>query len=85
MVNEKPFKLDMPFEEALRRFVRTDAKDLPEGARLRGKQEGRDKKKAGREPPGPPVTAPPSATAEGSRASGPRRARSARSGPGSTS
>ena len=30
MVNEKPFKLDMPFEEALRRFVQTDEKEIPE-------------------------------------------------------
>jgi hypothetical protein len=48
MANEKPFKLDMPFEEALRRFGQTDAKELPAGTRLREKYEHREKKKAGR-------------------------------------
>lgn len=51
MPNEKPFKLDMPFEEALRRFSQTDVNELPEGVRLRKprrkqigeKQEGRGK------------------------------------------
>lgn len=28
MPNEKPFKLDMPFEEALRRFVQTDPEEV---------------------------------------------------------
>lgn len=55
MPNEKPFKLDMPFEEALRRFGQADAKELPEGSRLREKQEQRAKKKAGRkQSPDPP-------------------------------
>ena len=38
MVNEKPFKLDMPFKEALRRFVQTDEKELPERRKLRRKK-----------------------------------------------
>jgi hypothetical protein len=45
MVNEKPVKLDMPFEEALRRYVRTDEKDLPERFKLK-----RQKRAAGRSP-----------------------------------
>ena len=28
MPNEKPFKLDMPFEEALRRLAQTDPKEI---------------------------------------------------------
>ena len=28
MVNEKPFKLDMPFEEALGRFAKTDMEEV---------------------------------------------------------
>jgi hypothetical protein len=55
MANEKPFKLDLPLEEALRRFTQADPKELPEGSRLREKHEQREKKKAGRKkPPGPP-------------------------------
>ena len=46
MVNEKPFKLDMPFEEALRRFAQTDEKELPE----RDQAEAQ-KKAGGRSPP----------------------------------
>ena len=30
MSNEKPFKLDMDFAEALRRFVKTDKRELEE-------------------------------------------------------
>ena len=40
MVNEKPFKLDMPFKEALRRFVQTDEKELPERGKLKQKRRG---------------------------------------------
>ena len=49
MSNEKPFKLDMPFEEALRRLAQTDVKDLPEGARLAQKQKAAREKKGGTE------------------------------------
>ena len=45
MVNEKPLKIDMPFEEALRRFAQTDEKELPERAKLK-----RRKKAAGGSP-----------------------------------
>jgi hypothetical protein len=40
MVNEKPFKLDMPFEEALRRFAQTEEKELPERGKLKRKRVG---------------------------------------------
>jgi hypothetical protein len=46
MVNEKPFKLDMPFEEALRRFAQTDDKELPERSKLKRRKEA-----GGRSPP----------------------------------
>jgi hypothetical protein len=50
MVNEKPFKLDMPFKEALRRFAQTDDKEIPDRKKL--------KKRAGSRSPrakdGPP-------------------------------
>lgn len=46
MVNEKPFKLDMPFEEALERYVQADEKELPERKKLK-----RRKRTAGRSPP----------------------------------
>jgi hypothetical protein len=49
MVNEKPFKLDMPFKEALRRFVQTDENEIPERKKLR-----RRMKAGGLEPPAPP-------------------------------
>jgi hypothetical protein len=45
MVNEKPLKLDMPFEEALRRLAQTDEKELPERVKLKRKKAG------GRSPP----------------------------------
>ena len=45
MVNEKPLKIDMPFEEALRRFAQTDEKELPERVTLKRKKAG------GRSPP----------------------------------
>ena len=48
MANEKPVKLDMPFEEALRRLAQTDVTELPEGARLAQKQRQREKKRAER-------------------------------------
>jgi hypothetical protein len=56
MANEKPLKLDMPFEEALRRLAQTDPKELPENVRLRqpARPAGPDKKKAGRKDPDPP-------------------------------
>ena len=55
MANEKPVKLDMSFEEALRRLAQTDVTDLPEGARLAQKQRQRDKKRAERKrTPAPP-------------------------------
>ena len=41
----KPFKLDMPFKEALRRFAQTDEKELPERTKLKRR------KGAGRSPP----------------------------------
>lgn len=44
MANEKPFKLDIPFDEALKRFTHTDEKEIPENKKLR-------KKRAGRSPP----------------------------------
>jgi hypothetical protein len=37
MVNEKPFKLAMPFKEALRRFVQTDEQEIPERKKLKKK------------------------------------------------
>jgi hypothetical protein len=37
MVNEKPFKLDMPFKEALRRFVQSDEQEIPERKKLKKK------------------------------------------------
>jgi hypothetical protein len=83
MPNEKPFKLDMPFGEALRRLAQTDPKELPEGARLRGKHEQREKERAGRDSPDPPekmVPDPQGATGTGNPASGRRRARSAPGG-----
>lgn len=56
MANEKPFKLDMPFAEALRRLVQTDPRELPENVRLRKPERTSrpDKKKAGRRNPDPP-------------------------------
>jgi hypothetical protein len=45
MVNEKPLKLDMPFEEALRRIAQTDEKELPARVKLKRKKTG------GRSPP----------------------------------
>lgn len=44
MVNEKPFKLDMPFDEALKRFAQTDEKEIPDNRKLK-------KKRADRSPP----------------------------------
>jgi hypothetical protein len=38
MANEKPFKLDIPFKEALRRFVQTDEKEIPERVKLKRKK-----------------------------------------------
>jgi hypothetical protein len=46
MVNEKPLKLDMPFEEALERFVRTDEREIPERRKLKHR-----KRTGGRSPP----------------------------------
>jgi hypothetical protein len=40
MVNEKPFKLDMPLDEALRRFVQTDEKEIAEHKKLNPKKAG---------------------------------------------
>ena len=45
---EKPFKLDLSFEEALRRIAQTDLAELRDGARLAQKQKQRDKKRAER-------------------------------------
>lgn len=45
MVNEKPFKLDMPFKEALRRFAQTNEQEIPERKKLKRKEAG------GRSPP----------------------------------
>ena len=44
MANPKPFKLDMPFDEALERFAKVDDKEIPERKKLK-------KKGAGRGPP----------------------------------
>lgn len=52
--NEKPLGLDMPFGEALNRFIGVDPTELPEASRLVRKKEKppkrpppvRDKKKA---------------------------------------
>jgi hypothetical protein len=54
MVNEKPFKLNMPFEEALRRIALTDEKELPERVKLKRRKRaaGRSQPAKGR-PPGP--------------------------------
>jgi hypothetical protein len=46
MVNEKPFKLDMPFKEALRCFARTDEREIDKRKKLKPK-----KKAGGRSPP----------------------------------
>lgn len=42
---EKPLHLDMPFDEALRRFGKTDPKEIPENKKLRPKKAG------GKKPP----------------------------------
>lgn len=34
MPNEKPFKLNMPFAEALKRFVRTDPQEVAEAMEI---------------------------------------------------
>jgi hypothetical protein len=39
MVNQKPFKLDMLFKEALRRFVQTAEKEIAERKKLRRRKE----------------------------------------------
>ena len=56
MPNEKPFKLDMPFAEALKRLAQADPKEMPENTRLRKAERPRPapKKKAGRDKPDPP-------------------------------
>ena len=52
MVNEKPFKLDMSFEEALRRFAQTDEKELAERVKLkRRKREGKSPPYDEKKPP----------------------------------
>ena len=48
MVNEKPFKLDMPFKEALRRLAQTDEKELPERIKLKPKKGRRAEARAPR-------------------------------------
>lgn len=35
---ERPLGLDMPFAEALERFIGTDPKELPEGVKLKPKR-----------------------------------------------
>ena len=52
MVNEKPFKLDMPFKEALRRFVQTDEKEIAEQKKLKPK-----KRAGGQSPPAKRISA----------------------------
>jgi hypothetical protein len=42
---EKPFGLDMPFDEALKRFIGVDPDELPENVRL--KKKGRPKSPPG--------------------------------------
>jgi hypothetical protein len=41
---EKPLHLDMPFDEALRRFAQTDPREIPENKKLR--KAGRKKRPA---------------------------------------
>lgn len=58
MANEKPFKLDMPFGEALKRLAQADPKEMPESVRLRKLERPRPerKKRAGRKEPDPPTS-----------------------------
>lgn len=46
---EKPLHVDMPFHEALERFIGTDANELPDNVRLRQKK-GPPKRPPGVEP-----------------------------------
>ncbi|MBV7257943.1 hypothetical protein KCG44_14245 [Pacificimonas sp. WHA3] len=50
---DKPVKLDMPFDEALERFLQTDPDDLPDNVKLRtGKKKGPPKRpSSGKKPP----------------------------------
>jgi hypothetical protein len=57
---EKPLWLDIPFGDALRRFIQTDVEELPDSARLVGAKVG--KKGRTRTRPAPqsdPVAKPP--------------------------
>ena len=50
---EKPLGLDMPFGEALERFIGVDPADLPDGVKLRPKR-GPPKRPPGVEPKADP-------------------------------
>lgn len=63
MANEKPFKLDMSFEEALKRLGRADPRELPENVKLRQSDKPRRTRKKATGPeriPGPSDKAPTS-------------------------
>ena len=43
-MTDDPLKLDMPFHEALRRFIQTDPKELPDKISAARKAKKREKK-----------------------------------------